>query len=335
MSARLARRIAAISVAGLTALGSISLAEATASAHPHAKQHTTLSIRVARGAINPGGGDLIRGNLQARNGRHHPNNNVGRRIVLQAHPQGTTTWTDVQRHRTGRHGQVAFQVSPSVTTRYQLLFRGNKRQQASHSGVVTVQVLDTTSLVISTASKSIDPGQTDTVDGALSLDGSPLAGQTVRLLGATRHHRLAFMGSQVTDTNGDVSFSVTPPSTSRYQLVFRRTAQNHGARSAVTVIHVRQQSSLSIRARAQNGNEIISGDLRGGGHALRHHRVTLQSRPSGTTTWQNVATHRTNRHGFINFKIAAPTQSTDYQLVFSGGRLYDGSQSGVVTVTVA
>jgi hypothetical protein len=330
MSARLARRTAAISIAGLTALGSISLAEATASAHPHAKQHTTLSIRVARGAINPGGGDIVRGDLQARG--HH---NAGRRIVLRAHPQGATSWTDLQRHRTARHGQVAFQVSPDVTTRYQLVFRGNKRQQASHSGVVTVRVLDTTSLVVSTASKSIDPGQTDTVNGALSLDGSPLAGQTIRLLGATRHHKLALMGTQVTDTSGDVSFSVTPPSTSRYQLVFRGTADNHGARSAVTVIRVRQQSSLSIRARAHNGNEIISGVLRGGSHALRHHKVTLQSRPSGTTTWQNVATHRTGRRGFINFTIAAPTQSTDYQLVFGGGPVYDGCQSGVVTVTVS
>lgn len=330
MSAPRTRRTAAVAVLAVTAFSGVALSGTAASAHNPPKAHTTLSIRVARAAINPGGGDIVRGNLQSTDGH-----NAGRRIVLRAHPQGSTGWTKVKRHRTRAHGQVAFQVAPSVTTRYQLVFWGNKRQQASRSGVVTVRVLDTTSLVISTGAKSIDPGETDTVDGVLSLDGSPLAGQTVRLLGATRHHKLALMGAQTTDANGDVSFSVTPPSTSRYQLVFRKTAQNAGARSAQTVIHVRQPSSLSIRARVRNGHELISGDLRGGGHGLRHRKVTLQARPSGTTTWHTVATKFTRRHGGVGFKVVAPTESTDYQLVFPGGPLYDGCQSGIVTVTVA
>jgi hypothetical protein len=320
-----------MTVLAVTAAGGVALTAVPAAAHARAKAHTTLSIRVAHGAINPGGGDVVRGNLQSTD--HH---NAGRRITLRAHPKGSTGWTRVARHRTRAHGQVAFQVTPSVTTRYQLVFFGNKKQQASHSGVVTVRVLDTTSLVISTAAKSIDPGESDTVNGELSLDGAPLAGETVRLLGAPRHHKLALIGTQTTDANGDVSFSVTPASTSRYQLVFRKTAEHAGARSAQTVIHVRKPSSLSIRAQAgRHDHEVISGDLRGGGHGLPHRKVTLQSRPSGTTTWHNVATHLTRRHGVVRFRVAAPTESTDYQLVFAGGPLYDGCQSGVVTVTVA
>jgi hypothetical protein len=323
------RRTAALGVAAVTGFGTVALTTAAASAHTPPKAHTSLSIRAARGAINPGGGDVIRGNLQARGGH-----NAGRRIVLREHAQGTTAWTNLKRHRTARHGQVSFQVAPTETTVYQLVFFGNRQQQRSHSGVVTVRVLDTTSLVISTGASSIDPGDSDTVNGVLSLDGSPLAGQTVQLLSATKHQRLHATSSAMTDGNGDVSFSVTPPSTSRYQLVFRKTDTNAGARSAQAVIRVRQPSSLSIRARANNGHEVITGDLRGTGHGLAKRRVTLQSRPSGTATWTAVAKHHTKHGGFVSFRVPAPTASTDYQLVFNGGPFYDGCQSGVVTVTV-
>jgi hypothetical protein len=229
-----------------------------------------------------------------------------------------------------------FQVTPASTTRYQLAFFGNKKQQPSRSGVVTVRVLDTTSLPISVGSSSIDPGESTTVDGVLSLDGTPLAGQTVNLRGAERHHKLAYLASAVTASDGSVSFPVTPAATSHYRLVFRRTANYAGARSAIATIHVRMPSSLSIRARqGRHGNEIISGDLRGSGHGLAHRKVILQDRPSGTTTWSTVRSKLTRRHGLVGFSVRAPKSSEDYQLVFPGGPIHDGCQSGVVTVTVA
>jgi hypothetical protein len=288
-----------------------------------------LSIRAEHSAINPGGGDVIRGDLQAA--RHH---DAGRRITLRARPTGST-WSAVKRHRTGARGLVSFQVAPTVTTRYQLFFAGNRHQQASHSGVVTVRVLDTTSLTISVGSGSIDPGQSDTVNGVLSLDGTPLVGDTVGLRSATRHHRLHAAGSAVTGADGSVSFSVTPASTSHYVLVFRKTTQNAGARSAEATIRVRLPSSLSIRARTgQHGRELISGELRGGGHGLVHRKITLQDRASGTTAWTTVKSKFTRHAGNISFSVPAPSASEDYQLVFPGGPVYDGCQSGVVTVTV-
>jgi hypothetical protein len=330
MSSSIARRTAALTVLTVATASGAALTGAVASAQTHHKAHTSLSIRTVRGAVNPGGGDVVRGQLQAFD--HH---NAGRRIVLLARTAGATSWTKTARHRSGKHGQVAFQVAPASTTRYQLAFAGNNRQQASHSGVVTVRVLDTTSLPISVGASSIESGQSTTVNGVLSLDGSPLVGQTVKLLGAVRHHKLSYQTSAVTGDDGSVSFPVTPAATSHYRLVFTRTTDYPGAKSSVATVHVRVPSSLSIRARhGKHGNEIISGDLRGSGHGLAHRKVTLQDRASGTTAWTTVKSKVTKRHGLVGFAVPAKNVSEDYQLVFAGGPFHDGCQSGVVTVTV-
>jgi hypothetical protein len=332
MTSTLPRRTAAVTALAVAAFSGVALAGAAVSASAAPKAHTSLSIRAAKNAINPGGGDTISGDLRARAGH-----NAGRRIALLEKAKGTTTWTKDAVHRTGRQGFVAFAVSPTATTRYRLQFFGNKFQQGTRSGVVMVRVLDTTSLTISPAATSINPGDTDTINGVLSLDGAALVGDTVNLLGRQDHNKFANLGSAVTASDGSVSFSVTPPATSHYVLVFKKTATDRGARSAVATVHVRQSSSLSIRARSakKTGKELISGDLRGGGHALAHRKVMLQDQPFGSSTWTTVATKRTGHGGGVGFTQPAPSSTENYQLVFSGGGLYDGCQSGVVTVTVA
>jgi hypothetical protein len=96
-------------------------------------------------------------------------------------------------------------------------------------------------------------------------------------------------------------------------------------------VTVRSGSTLSIRARQGKANLVIRGSLHGSGHALPGRKVTVQSRPTGATTWTAVKTKRTRGHGTIRFHVATPTASTDYRLVFAGGRGHDAAASGVVT----
>jgi hypothetical protein len=331
MTSTLPRRTAAVTALAVAAFSGVALAGAAVSASAAQRAHTSLSIRAAKSAINPGGGDTISGDLRSPAGH-----TSGKRIVLLAKANGTTTWNKEAVHRTGRNGNVGFGVSPASSTRYRLAFRGNKFQQGSQSGVVLVRVLDSTSLTISPAATSINPGDTDTINGVLSLDGAPLVGDAVKLRGRQNHRRFADLGSAITAADGSVSFAVTPPATTHYMLVFKKTAADAGARSAIATVHVRQSSSLSIRARNnRNGAEVISGDLRGGGHALAHRRVTLQDQPFGSTTWTTVGTKRTGHAGGVGFTEPAPSVKENYQLVFAGGPLYEGCQSGVVTVNVA
>jgi hypothetical protein len=330
MTSALPRRTAAVTVLALTVLSGAGIVSATA-ASAATKAHTSLSIRAVKAQINPGGSDQITGDLRAHHGGVQ-----GRKVELLSRAAGAKTWTDTATHFAGRHGMLGFEVTPAVTTFYKLKFAGNKFEQASRSGVVRVRVnANRTSLTIALGSKSIAPGSTDTVSGVLSDNGTPIAG-TVNLLAKNAKHKFAKVQSGTTATDGSVSFTVKPGVTTHYALAFAKTATDSAARSAVATVRVLQPSSLSIRARANKkaATEIISGDLRGGGSGLRHRKVVLQDRPAGTTTWTSVTSKFTSKGGAISFKLAAPTVSEDYQLVFAGGAVFDGCQSGVVTATV-
>jgi hypothetical protein len=332
MTSTLPRRTAAVTALAVAAFSGVALAGAAVSASASPRAHTSLSIRAATASINPGGGDFISGNLNSPKGHV-----AGRWIHLLAKPNGSTTWSQLKMHRTAFRGHVGFQVTPTVSTRYRLAFDGNKFQRGSQSGVVSVRVRNTTSLTIAVSATSIAPGASDTVSGVLSLGGTPLAGDTVKLLGRHNPHGFAKLASATTAVDGSVSFTVTPAVTTQYVLVFNKTSTAGYARSAVATVHVLRPSSLSIRAKAnvKKGVEIISGNLRGAGHALAHRKVILQDMPAGGSSWTTVATHRTNHNGGVAFTEPAPTSNENYQLVFAGGGLFDGCQSGVVTVNVS
>jgi hypothetical protein len=213
------------------------------------------------------------------------------------------------------------------------------------------------SLSIAVAMKSISPGDSDTVSGVLTQGGVAAAGDTVYLRaradGKWFGHRA---GHATTGADGSVQFTVKPSDTTHYRLVFRVPATTPtptptatpvtsaaapqstiAARSAVATVHVVRPSSLSIREKQRHGNgrEIISGQLRGGGHALAHRKVTLEEQAVGDTTWTTVATRRTGRHGVVEFLAPKGTTAEEFELVYAGGANYTGCQSGVVTVTVA
>ncbi|HVT64596.1 MAG TPA: hypothetical protein VHD81_05540 [Mycobacteriales bacterium] len=204
------------------------------------------------------------------------------------------------------------------------------------------------SLSIAVATTSIDPGASDTVSGVLTKAGVPQAGDTVRLRAWSnhrRHHRFHRVGSATTGTDGSVSFMVTPKASTHYRLVFRAASPTAtaspspttptgrlGARSKVATVHVLRETSLSVRTRDARRGEIVQGELRGGGHALRGRKVLLQERAVGDDSWNPVVAHRTRRHGVVMFRITTPQVPEEFQLVYAGGPNYRGSSSGVVTI---
>jgi hypothetical protein len=295
--------------------------------HHHQRSATSLGIRLGRHAIGSGDSDRIVGRLT-----HQHHGLAGRTLVLESKQPKGTTWTVVGRQVTHRRGRAGFTVTPSAATRYRLVFFGGPALRPSHSRGRTVVVRDMR-LTAAVSPRSIDPGQSATVSGVLTDKGTASPGVTVDLLAkpARRHGHFSAAGSAVTGTDGSVAFPVTPTTSTRYRLVEPAASSANAAASRVVTVTVRSGSTLSIRARQGKANLVIRGSLHGSGHALAHRLVTVQSRPTGATTWTAVKTHRTRGHGTIRFHVATPTASTDYRLVFAGGRGYDASASGVVT----
>lgn len=304
----------------------------------HHRAHTSLSIRRAKGAINRGGKDIVAGTLRS-------NGHVARhqRVVLRREVAGVRHFTSVRAQRSGRHGRVAFVVSPGATSRYRLVFRGSRRLAPSHSGVVTVRVRRPSRLTISESARSIDPGQSDTISGVLTDKGTAVAGMTVdlrsRVANAKQGTKYAVVSSQQTATDGSVHFTVSPTASTDYVLTAAKSSTAPATRSKVELVTVRANSSLSIRAaRSQvspGESDVISGQLRGSGKGLAGRAVTLQERASGSSTWTTVSSATTNGSGSVAFSEVPPTASEDYQLVFAGGEFYDGCASAVATVTVS
>jgi hypothetical protein len=296
--------------------------------HHHARSATALGIHVRRHVIGNGDSDRIVGRLTSR---HH---GLARRtVVLESKAPKTTTWTVDGRRVTHRHGRAGFIVTPTATTRYRLVFFGGPALRPSRSGGRTVVVSDMR-LTATATPHSIDAGESATVSGVLTDIGAPVPGATVDLFAKRvgSHAGFTGAGSAMTGPDGSVAFPVTPTASTRYRLVEPATTSSGAAASRVVTVTVRSASTLSIVARQGRAGEVISGALRGGGHALRGRKVTLQQRPSGDTTWTAAKTKRTHRHGTIRFHVATPAASTDYRLVFAGGSQFDGTASGVVTL---
>jgi hypothetical protein len=123
---------AAAAIATTGAMAASGTADASA-AHHLRKLPTSLSIRKVDHPRR--GFDVISGSLRSR--RVPLRYKV---VYLESRTKGTK-FTVVAHELTHKHGGwVAFRVSPTVTTRYVLVFRGSPNFRHSHSGVVTARV---------------------------------------------------------------------------------------------------------------------------------------------------------------------------------------------------
>jgi hypothetical protein len=292
---------------------------------PQRRLPTSLSIRVATPRVRLDGTDTIIGRL-----RSYDVPLARKRVLLLSQTEGATKWAFEGAHRTRARGKVRFVVRPEVNTRYRLAFLGTRLFRASRSDVVRV-LARPTALSIAVDPAVIDPGGSSTVSGVLTFSGEPFSGKTVwlrsKLVGSDEPFTTEAMTTSGAD--GSVSFTVTPAASRRYVLLLPRTTGVPAARSAVATVFVRVATSLSIRGRVTTTGYNVSGNLRGGGMPLVGRWVTLQKQLAGETTWNDVATKRTGRHGHVAFRQPL-VPGTSYRLSYAGGARFAPCVSGTV-----
>jgi 5-hydroxyisourate hydrolase-like protein (transthyretin family) len=318
MRLRHAAAIAALTAATATAGGLV----ATTTAAATAKIPTSLSIREARQVILIGDHNRISGQLRARG--HGAL--TGATVELLKKLPHATSWTVMRSRTTNSNGVVAFLVSPRRTARFELAFRGDATHFATRSGVVTTTVVRRLPTVIgaSASPNSISPGESSDIRGRLHLARStghprPLPNRTLTLEQRNADGTWTALGTQTTNANGVVHFTVSPSQTTRYALFFHRTPRLRAARSNVVTVWVGQPTALSITKSAGSVNPgeavTIAGVLTENGSALAGKAVELRARPVGSNTATTIATGTTASDGTVAF---SPTPATDtvYRLLF-------------------
>ncbi|MGC4112887.1 MAG: hypothetical protein QM747_21215 [Nocardioides sp.] len=291
--------------------------------HAPRRIRTSLSVRAVHRVVRQDGSDVVRGHLRA--GRVP----LGHRdVLLVSHTQGEDGWTFEGDHRTRRDGGVAFEVNPSEPTAYRLVFLGTPLLRPARSGVV--RVLDRPDVTIAADPTTLTRGDSTTISGTASDEGTPVAGASVQLLArkaGARHLKVLETG--MTADDGSVSFTESPAVTTMYRIRLVHATGVRASLSQPVRVHVLLPSSLSIRGRATTTDYVVSGTLRGGGHQLAHRTVTLQMQASGSADWTDAGTAKTGKAGVVRFhEPTAP--GTSYRLVYAGGPRFAPSTSGTV-----
>ena len=234
---------------------------------PDTRRSTSLSIRISRVAVDPGGTAVVSGVLL---GAGHPL--ADRRVILQRRPVGDASWHDARGKRTGPHGFVAFVVRPPTRTHFRLVFLPHPDFRGSRSGVVTLNVRTPTVLGArgerdQRRCRHASHAHRHADDGGRSR----LPGRTVTLLCAARgqHQRSRRWRPLPRRLTEPCTFSVAPQHSTRYVLISPRSYLLTASRSAGLTVLVKLPSSLSIRAVkdtvASGESDTIGGTLLGTG----------------------------------------------------------------------
>jgi hypothetical protein len=308
---------------------------ASAATHQQSKTPTTLSIVESKTTITSGQTDVISGHLLTGTKPVATHS-----VYLYDYSHSAKKWVPVAIDVTDSGGKAEFAVAPTTTTEYELVFRGSATLAASHSGGATVLVVrQSTTLSAGESAAVIAPGQSDVISGVLLAGTAPVADAAVRIYryDASAHqwvlHDLAF-----TSSAGQVAFTVTPGSTTYYQLVFEGSGTEAASHSGVaTVVVTKLPTTLSIAEAAiaisAGHSDYISGYLLTGPTPVAGDLVYLYRYSAAHKKWLPVNVDVTNSAGKVAFTVI-PTSTADYELVFHGSASLYSSDSGVAVVTV-
>jgi hypothetical protein len=211
----------------------------------------TLSIAAGGSTIPIGQQDTVSGTLQANGAA------VGhRKVGLLRYSARLNRWRLVRVKETDANGSVQFTVSPLVSARYELGFRGGAKLGAVRSGPVTITVTPTgklaTTLSIAASSTSINSGGTIKITGALTtVNSTPVPRRPVvlrRYDPATK--QWVRVAVKRTGPKGVVFFVRTPSATAAFQLVFPGGSRFGGSNSATVTVTVTGQPSATPSAPA-------------------------------------------------------------------------------------
>ena len=342
MRSRIRRRaLTAVGAVLVTVVGLAPTNPLVGSALAAGKATTTLSIRAALPAVEPGGSDRITGDLAIGQGLSP----AGRPVVLEARPSGSDEFVPIAQATSGDRGGVRYTVTPPVTTRYRWRYDGADDARPSVSGVVAVVVKDRTgdptrtrtTLSIRHVVRVGDDGTVDIVRGTLRAGRTELRNRQVLLLRRpVGQSGWLFGRAQRTGSHGAVAFRVDPGKASDFKLYFLGSRYLTPARSGVVRVQVRPDATIAAGAASvpQGGSTTVSGVVTYLGAPLAGATVRLWAvRVGEPDSGAFVASSTTAADGSVSFTVT-PTTTTRYRLRVPPTDTRAGTTSGPVVVGV-
>lgn len=234
-------RWAAIGATVVTAGAVLSVTTMAGASTAPARAATTLSVKVAKSPVVPGGLDVISGKLTSA-GKAVPGKVIWLDKIVTVNGKATLVPVDHKVTAPASSkvpGAVAFAIHPVRTTTYELVFAGDKALAGSKSAAVTVKVAKLpTKLTASASAASIKAGATDTITGTLTLGGKALVKEPVTLFREVTVNgktKLVLVATKQTLASGKVTFTVKPGASATYDLVFFGTRTLAASKATVKV----------------------------------------------------------------------------------------------------
>jgi 5-hydroxyisourate hydrolase-like protein (transthyretin family) len=273
----------------------------------------------------------------------------GATITLQKNVSGT--WTNVtwETNTTNATGAYNFSTSePTVATyQYQTIYTGNATYGPATSPVVNVTVATIgTQLSAATNLTSVVTNQNFTINGTLNTtSGTGISGATIQLQNSTNNSTWNNVATNVTDANGNYSFSNSESVNGTYY--YRTTyaglppsivnATSNVVNMTVGLPATQLSAVASPTTVAVNEPLTINGTLNTtSGTGISGATIQLQWYSGGT--WTNVTgeTNTTNATGAYSISTSGPAVGTyQYQTIYAGsGTTYANATSPAVTVQV-
>jgi hypothetical protein len=269
---------------------------------------------------------------------------AGAVIILQKNVSGT--WTTVNTTTTGANGNYTFSISEPAagTYYYRTTYAGYSTYfSPATSPVVTVNVPTIGTQLTAVANvTSVAANTPFTINGTLtnatSVTGIPSAPiQLQKNVSGTWTPG----PTNVTDANGNYTFSISEPAvgTYQYQTTYAGNATYGPATSAVVTVNVptigtQLTAATNLTSVVTNQNFTINGTLTDtSGNPIPSATITLQQSVSGT--WTDVANTTTNAGSYQFSQNESAAATYYYRTTYAGySSRFGNATSNTVSVTV-
>ena len=303
------------------------------------RMNSTIPMLLSSNSIDLGSSVTISGNVTAEDHTMRPNVNV----TISYRLRDVVTWDTLDTVETDENGNYTYPWEPETAEVYEVMasWEGDENTMGDKSDVLTLTVIQSSTISIALSSTNITFGSSVTINGAIDPP-KPNMSVYIRYKLSVEPSFHTAPGHGQTDQNGEYTYTWTPtePGTYEVRAAWLGDETTHNATSDVLTLTVIQSSTISIALSSteisQGKSVTISGSVTAADQTARPDvTVTILYRLSGETDWTTLANVTTQSDGNYSYPWEPETTGT-YEVMASwlGDDITFGNESEVLTLTV-